>query len=70
MTKELQKAMSVVEQLPIETQDAIAAALMAEVSYLQQSNLTPEQQAIVDERMAKPRNLAEPADVASVFAKY
>ena len=70
MNNQLRKAMSVVEQLPNETQEAIAAELMATASFYQGTNLSDEQIAEVDARLSQPHELASPADVAAVFAKY
>lgn len=67
MNTQLQKAFSAVSELSDDTQDAIAAELLTEVSHLKTSNLTPEQRAIVEERMAKPFDFADPAEVAALL---
>lgn len=70
MTNNLQKAISALQELPRDAQDAIAVELLDEVSLFQHSGLSAAQQAVVDERLEQPLNIADQADVAAVFSKY
>ena len=62
--------MNAIKALPAEEQDAFATEVMVELSLRNQSALTPEQQAIVVERLNEPGSLATPEAVATVLHKY
>ena len=66
----LEQAIKAVEALSSEEQDAIAAQVMTELSFRNQSALTATQQTTVVQRLNEPFSLANSEAVATVLKKY
>ena len=56
--------------LPAEAQEVIAKEVLARVSDLSHSHMTPAQRREVRRRLAKPRKYASDATVRALFRKY
>lgn len=72
MNTKLQEAFTAVQSLPEEVQDGIAFEMLQEVEHYmsKESGLTPEQVAIVEDRLSRPFEYASKEEVAHVLGKY
>ena len=69
-TPTLDEAVSVIRDLPTETQEALAHEMLERAGSISASLLSDEQQRIVKERMSRPRTHVPRADVMALFRKY
>lgn len=72
MNTKLQEAFTAVQSLPEEVQDGIAFEMLREVEHYmsEESDLTPEQIAIVEDRLSRPFEYASNEEVDRVLGKY
>ena len=66
----LDQAIEALRALPDQEQEQFATELLTELSLRNQSALTPEQRAVVADRLAQPFEYATPDAVASLYQKY
>ena len=69
-TISLDEAVEAARELPAETQAALASELMERVEDYQTPGLTPEQQKIVKERLAMPREHVSREDFLAMLRRY
>ena len=72
MNTKLAEAFKAAQSLPEEAQDAIALEVLQEVEHYmsEESDLTPEQIAIVEDRLSRPFEYASDEEVARVLGKH
>lgn len=72
MNTKLQEAFTAVQSLPEEVQDGIAFEMLREVEHYmsEESDLTPEQITIVEDRLSRPFEYASNEEVDRVLGKY
>jgi hypothetical protein len=70
MNTKLHEAFEAIQALPEETQEAIAFELLEELPYYTESSLSPEQVAIVQERLSRPFEYASNEEVSRVLDKH
>jgi hypothetical protein len=71
MNTQLQKAFSAIQtRLSEEEQESFAHEILEELEHYSDTMLTPEQAAIVKERLSQPMEFATPEEVERIFSKY
>ena len=72
MNTKLSEAYKAVQSLPEEVQDGIAFEMLREVEHhmSEESDLTPDQIAIVQDRLSRPFEYASDEEVSRVLGKY
>lgn len=70
MTSKLEQSITKLHDLPADQQEAVAAWLLAELAEMEDAHLTPDQQAIVDDRLSRPFDIADPKAVQTTLKRY
>lgn len=70
MNTKLEQAIAAVRELPEQDQQLIADEMLSDVANVQQSQLTDEQRAIVTDRLSRPLETIDAAEMEATYRRY